>query len=294
VRYEFFEDAVAPAQQPARTTPSYAGQLRRELSARNLEWAAQQKLAHVRSTGSIPPVLYRTDEGGRHGNFHPQSWRQIQANPAWASRLNKTHTTARRILVSYEAGGSELDSCNSSDALLMNIFCHPAALAPGGALRTLLGIEADSRPQFGYHPRIPMLRDRLDTTEVDLRWGHVLVEAKLTEADFQTAPARLAERYRDFAEVFAVDSLPRAGDRYASYQLLRGALAAWHQPEARFGVVCDARRPDLVAAWYGVLQAVRPVDLRCRLFLLTWQEVAACCAPALRRWLGAKYGIIAN
>ena len=293
MRYEPLDEA-APSPSAPRDTASFAGQLRRELSARNLEWARSQKLSHVISTGRVPAVLYRVDEAGGHGNFHPQSWRQIQRNANWASRLQKTHTSARRILVSYEDGGSELDSCNSSDALLMNVFCHPASLQPHSPVRMLLGAAPDSTPEFGYHPRIPMLRNRVDTTEIDLRLSNLLVEAKLTETDFQTAPARLVERYTHFHEVFAVDSLPRVDDRYASYQLIRGALAAWQQPEARFGVLCDARRPDLIAAWYRVLQAVPLAELRCRLFLLTWQEVAARCAPGLRRWLAAKYGIIAG
>lgn len=293
MRYEPLDEA-APSLHAARDTVSFAGQLRRELSARNLEWARSQNLSHVSSTGRVPAVLYRVDETGRHGNFHPQSWQQILRNANWASRLQKTHTSARRILVSYEDGGAELDSCNSSDALLMNVFCHPTSLQPHSPVRTLLGAEPASMPEFGYHPRIPMIRNRVDTTEIDLRLGNLLVEAKLTETDFQTAPARLVERYTHFAEVFAVDSLPRINDRYASYQLIRGALAAWQQPEARFGVLCDARRPDLIAAWYRVLQAVPLAELRCRLFLLTWQEVAACCAPGLRRWLAAKYGIIAR
>ncbi len=294
MRYEYVDEPAAVPAQPTSETPSHAGQLRRELSARNLEWAASQKLPHASSTGRIPAVLYREDENGRNGNFHPQSWRQLQAHPDWASRLKKTHTSARRILVSYEPGGSELASCNSSDALLMNVFCHPGSLAPRSPVRTLMGAEPDATPEFGYHPRIAMLRNRVDTTEIDMRLGTLLVEAKLTETDFQTASPHLLERYSHLAEVFNIDSLPRVGDRYASYQLIRGALAAWQLPEARFGVLCDARRPDLIAAWYSVLQAVQPAPLRCRLFLLTWQEVATCCAPSLRKWLAAKYGIIAS
>ena len=71
----------------------------------------------------------------------------------------------------------------SSDALLMNVFC-----APGGAGRYGAGgggITGDATPEFGWKARVPLKNGRFDRTEVDLRWGGLLVEAKLTEADFQ-------------------------------------------------------------------------------------------------------------
>lgn len=44
--------------------------------------------------------------------------------------------------------------------------------------------------------------------------------------------------------------------------------------DCSFCVSCDARRPDLVEAWYRIMRAVRLSQLRCRLKLLTWQELA--------------------
>jgi hypothetical protein len=43
--------------------------------------------------------------------------------------------------------------------------------------------------------------------------------------------------------------------------------------------------------WYQVLRAVRPAELRCRLKLLTWQELAAVVPADLQRFLAEKYGI---
>ena len=51
------------------------------------------------------------------------------------------------------------------------------------------GADAD----FGWKARVPLKSGRTDTTEVDLRWGSLLVEAKLTEADFQTKAATVVE-----------------------------------------------------------------------------------------------------
>jgi hypothetical protein len=42
-----------------------------------------------------------------------------------------------------------------------------------------------------------------------MRLGGVLVEAKLTESDFQTCKLAVAESYRDFEEVFDPELLPR-------------------------------------------------------------------------------------
>ena len=56
-------------------------------------------------------------------------------------------------------------------------------------------------------------------------------------------------------------------------------------------VFCDARRPDLIEPWYAVTCAVRSCTLRCRLKLLTWQELTATVPISLQKFLAIKYGI---
>ena len=275
---------------PGRPSPRYAAELRRELSQRNILWARKNNFAFELSLGAVPAVLYRDDENG-HGNFHRAAYARIRKNPDWERRLKKAHTTARKILLSRDRDRRELDSSNSSDALLMSIFCHPQALGPHARLPALLGVDAEAAPMFGYRPRVPLKNGRADTTEIDLRLGNLLMEAKLTEYDFQTAPWRMVERYRDCGEVFDMEELPRVGDSIESYQLIRGVLAAHANGSARFGVVCDGRRPDLIASWYRILRCVRRPMLGCRLMLVTWQEIHAACPPTLQRWLEEKYGI---
>jgi len=292
MRYVY--DEAAPEKEPsaaARPSPRYAAELRRELSQRNVLWARKNNFAHELSLGAVPAVLYRHDEEVGHGNFHRAAYARIRKNPEWERRLKKAHTSARKILLSRDRERRELDSSNSSDALLMSIFCHPQALGPGARLPALLGVDAETVPVFGYRPRVPLKSGRADTTEIDLRLGNLLMEAKLTEYDFQTAPWRLVERYRDCEEVFDLDDLPRSGGLVESYQLIRGVLAAHAEENARFCVVCDARRPDLIASWYRILRCVRCPGLGCRLMLVTWQEIHAACPPALQRWLQEKYGI---
>jgi hypothetical protein len=185
-----------------------------------------------------------------------------------------------------------LDSCNSSDALLMNIFCFPGTLKNGSAL-DLLAVEPGSIPQFGFKARVPLANGRADRTEVDMRLGDLLVESKLTESDFQCREVTVMEGYRDFAEVFDRHNLPREGCRYLSYQLIRNVLAAYHG-HCSFCVMLDARRPDLREAWFAVMSCIRIVDLRLRCKILTWQELAEALPGRLQRFLREKYGIAAG
>jgi hypothetical protein len=100
----------------------------------------------------------------------------------------------------------------------------------------------------------------------------------------------MIERYRDIDEVFAFGELRKSGDVVFGYQLIRGALAA-HTTGGSFCVFCDARRPDLIEQWYAVMGAVRDCTLRCRMKLLTWQEMSVVLGRSLRQFLRTKYGI---
>ncbi|PYV80125.1 MAG: hypothetical protein DMG93_19635, partial [Acidobacteria bacterium] len=99
------------------------GDLRRELSTRNQEIAATNGSLHELTAGETPSVIFGCDESQQHGNFFPASYRNICANPEWARRLAKVHTASRRLRFQAAWRWRELDCANSSDALLMNIFC---------------------------------------------------------------------------------------------------------------------------------------------------------------------------
>src|SRR6266403_300621 len=102
----------------------WAGALRRELSARNQQIAIESGALHGLTTGEMPSVIFGPNDTRQHGNFHPCSYRNICANPAWARRLTKAHTGSRRAVRAGSWTWRELDCANSSDALLMNIFCY--------------------------------------------------------------------------------------------------------------------------------------------------------------------------
>jgi len=268
---------------------SFAAALRRDLANSAQQYALTQALPHCLSYGEAPIVCFEPyHDNSRHGNFFPASYKAICANPAWRRRLAKVHTLGHRALPATDRGRwMELDSCTSSDALLMNIFCHPGALRDKNFC-ALLGVEPGLSPCFGYRARVPLVNGRFDRTEVDLLLGNLLVEAKLTESNFQSAPKRALQAYRDFDKVFDSSQLPQTGDKYLSYQLLRNILAACAL-QCSLCVLIDARRPDLIDAWYAVMRCVKPVELRTELRISTWQEVTDSAPLALRTFLAKKY-----
>jgi hypothetical protein len=218
------------------------------------------------------------------------SYRRILAQPEWRTRLAKVYTGSRFLPRRGDRQRGELECANSSDALLMNIFCYPRILTRR-SLCSLLGIEPGQSAKFGFRPRIPLIHGREDRSEIDLRLGNLFIEAKLTESGFQSASPALVHRYRDLDTVFDVPRLPTRGGKYRSYQLIRGALAI-HAHDTSFVVLCDQRRSDLIDDCYEVMAAVSSADLRCRMRVVTWQEVAAAMPLTVRRFLAEKYGVL--
>jgi hypothetical protein len=266
------------------TSPS---RLRGELSHRNLvraaDWVAEM------SYGPVPSIIYGENGAGEHGNFLPASYRRIMRRDAWKARLAKVYTGSRFLPRKADRTRRELECANSSDALLMNIFCHPGILRRA-ALCSLLGIEPGIDPVFGFKPEIPLKNGAADRSEMDLRLGKLFIEAKLTEGDFQTTRYDMVHRYRDLEQVFDVDRLPMNDERYRSCQLIRGALAAYAH-DAIFAVFCDRRRRDLIEDCFEIMSTVASAELRCRLSVVTWQEIAAVMPKKMRIFLAEKYGI---
>ncbi len=246
----------------------YASELRRELTLRNRRWA--QGRAHVESYGD-PPVIVYCPEDGRHGNFHDAAYAAIAARPEWMRRFGKIHAQGR-ALPKAESGRRwrELDSSMSSDALLMNVFC---ALGEAGApaVRQALGVDSEDPPEFGWQARVPLANGRFDRTEVDMRWGGLLVEAKLTEADFQTREARIVEAYRDFDAVFDRELLPRVDIRTArrrtAVEFAEEFTQEWENAsgnedvarEFHARIVARAREAEPAEAGYAGYQLIRNV-----------------------------------
>jgi hypothetical protein len=158
----------------------------------------------------------------------------------------------------------------SSDALLMNVFCAPGVVeAP--AVRNALGVAEDAVPVFGWKARVPLKIGRFDRTEVDMRWGGLLVEAKLTEGDFQVCKAAVAQGYRDFDAVFDRELLPRvvlrkarrrAAVEFAEEFTQEFEEAAEDEQAARefqAEIVARAREAESADAGYAGYQLIRNV-----------------------------------
>src|SRR5262249_7533380 len=111
------------------TFAGYAAALRCELIERSRELAERNKIPHSFTYGELPAVIFEPyEEGQAHGNFMPATYRSIRANADWQRRLKKVHTQLAKSRSPFrDSRACELDSCTSSDALLMNIFCHPDA-----------------------------------------------------------------------------------------------------------------------------------------------------------------------
>jgi len=273
------------------STAYYASRLRHELCLRNRAFALQRQLPHVESYGGMAVTVYQPHPTRRrHGNFFDESYAAMLAIPEWRRRLEKVHTSGRSSLPRSQRGWKELDSSMSSDALLMNIFCCPY-VSDAPRVLGLLGIQNAELPQFGWRARVPLTKGQADRTEVDMKLGDMLFEAKLTESDFQSADVSLLRKYRDFEDVFETAELPNEGGKLASYQLIRNVLAA-HASDCGFCLLVDARRPDLIESWYAILRCVRPLGLRVRCKVLTWQELSPALPGPLREFLEAKYGIV--
>ena len=153
---------------------------------------------------------------------------QFSEDHEWRKRLQKVHSQGRRSLPAKDGSWRELDSSLSSDALLMNIFCYPGVTRRREVCR-ILGLEPGSVPEFGFMPRVPLLSEATERTEIDMKLGNKIFEAKLTEGDFQIQRAELVEGYQRSSGIFECRHLPRTGAKIrlvsAHSQCARGSCA---------------------------------------------------------------------
>jgi hypothetical protein len=270
-------------------TASYAARLRKAIYRSAIQYAERNHILHYLSLGDQPTVMFHTYGKGKHGNFHYASYQAILNHHSWQLRLGKPHPRRDALPEARRAQARELDSSNSSDALLMNVLCHPFALR-SRELADLFGQKSISGLEFGFMPNVPLEDGKSDETEVDLRFSELLVEAKLTERDFTRKTKSTVEKYRDFRAVFDPALLPQTPKEYLGYQLIRNILAA-HSLRLGFCLICDARRPDLLHTLWDVAQAVKPSDLRRKIRFVLWQELAGAAPKPLADFLRDKYRI---
>lgn len=260
----------------------WAETLRNQISILAKQYAEKYNLSHLVTSSGV--VIFKEDlDSGLNGNFIEASYKTILNNGDWKKRLQKPHPHFEN-----DSNVRELDSCNSSDALLMNVFCFPNFIEEK-LLGKLLGIANFQQPEFGYEPGV-MKNGSRDKTEIDMRIGKVIFESKLTENDFTDKGKNVVECYDNFHEVFKSSELLQDASTYKNYQLIRNVLAAFENGFS-FYLLCDARRPDLVREFYFTVRCVRDQNLRSRCGIVFWQEIADSVDPKLRFFLEEKYGL---
>jgi hypothetical protein len=213
-------------------------------------------------------------------NFHPQSFASISSCPDWELRTRKAHQNVPGVL--------EMQSSNSSDALLMNIFCHPQIRHWKGVSKLLK--EDFDKILFGFPAMVSISGGQQDSTEIDMALTGTFCEAKLTELDFTQKGAEIVEQYDNLHRDFHVKALERNGDYYENYQIIRNLLASI-QHNRKHILVCDERRPDLVRRYMETASCLKEVRHRKNCRVVFWQELIEACGTPLQQWVGEKYGM---
>ena len=210
-------------------------------------------------------------------NFHEASYAHIMDKPAWQSRLKKPHSH-------FNDGTLEMQSSNSSDALLMNIFCHPNFWDWSG-VSSLLQIKPGASLEFGWHPTFD---NENRATEIDLKIGDSIFEAKLTESDFTEKDLVSVQRYASFDQIFDSSCLLTDRGTVRHYQLIRNILTA-EKYEMSFTLLVDQERIDLIRSLFEASMAVLDKGLRRRIRFVSWQEIASVCGKNLSTYLEKRY-----
>ena len=181
-----------------------------------------------------------------------------------------------------------MQSSNSSDGLLMSVFCHPR-IASWKGVSDFLGFRPVAR-KFGGLAVVAKSGTEGDRTEIDLAVDEYFVEAKLTETDFTDSPVSNVRRYEQFASCFVIDSLRVRNECYCNYQVIRNVLAA-AQHGKRHMLICDGRRSDLVREYFATVSCVRDEQVRMKCRVVFWQEIVRVAGEELATFLDARYGI---
>ena len=248
--------------------------LKQEIKKATLAYAKRRNLPVDDSHTSA--VIFRN----LADSFHPESFANIVSHADWNNRTRKAHPNVMGVL--------EMQSSNSSDALLMNIFCHPSIRHWAG-VRKVLGHDMESI-SFGFPGEVRINNGQSDSTEIDMALPGAFCEAKLTESDFTQKRPDVVENYDSIQGAFHVDAMPRVGGEYDNYQIIRNLLASIEHDRNHI-LLCDERRSDLVRRYMDTVSCLRDVQRRKKCRVIFWQEVVAACGKSLREWIEEKYGM---
>ena len=210
----------------------------------------------------------------------PASFDAIRKNAAWLSRTQKPHQNL--------PGEKEIQSSNSSDALLMNIFCHPKLISWEGVV-DVLGFKPEN-PTFGFKALVEKKGTDGDKTEIDMVIGNYFIEAKLTEANFTKKNVVEVNKYGKLDQHFHSNCLPIQNGCYQNYQIIRNLLAAIQHKKQHL-LLCDERRPDLARSYMEMVCCLRGQHIRKTCRVVFWQEVQRSCGKNLGLFIQSRYGL---
>ena len=176
-----------------------------------------------------------------------------------------------------------MQSSNSSDALLMNIFAYPNILE-NESLRNLLGVNQNECIEFGWNP---VFENETTKTEIDMKIGNSIFEAKLTESNFTKKSQNIVLNYPNVKQVIDLTVLYK-GEDVLYYQLIRNLLTAYKY-KGDFKLIVDESRSDLIRAFKKVKDAIKTEELKNRFNFLTWQEITEKLGDDLKKYIAKKY-----
>jgi hypothetical protein len=263
--------------------------LRKQIRYSTEQYAKINKIEYYLSIGKDPTIMFEPyNNKTEHGNFIIDSYKMILNNECWKRRLEKTHPRRQCLPPSKRNKPKELDSSNSSDALLMNIFCYPNVDKFTGAMK-LLKLSHWESPCFGLNVQLAHRKQGAIRSEIDMKIGKTIFEAKLTENNFQNKSQEVVLEYENFDKIFNINMLIRNKGKFHNYQLIRNILTA-NVCDRNFLLLVDSRRNDLIEMFLKCKESIKNTDLRMRCNFITWQELTATLGKELKNFLVLKYG----
>ena len=209
-------------------------------------------------------------------SFHNKSFENIIKNEKYLQRLNKIHPKVPTIL--------EMQSSNSSDALLMNIFAYPE-IRNLKKFQDLLSINPKDDIEFGWNPILA--NEKRYKTEIDVKIGNSIFEAKLTESDFKSKNLNIVLLYEDVETILDLKALTK-DEIVSNYQLVRNLVTA-KKYGYKFHLLIDDSRDDLRFEFDKVKNSIIDKTLANSIELITWQQISTCVSDDLKEFLTEKY-----
>lgn len=210
-------------------------------------------------------------------SFHPESFADICNKVTYKGRLDKTHQNV--------PGFKEMQSSNSSDALLMNFFAHPK-IKEWKSLRVLISIDQSDNIEFGWYP-VFANETTTHKTEIDMKIGNSIFEAKLTEKDFTQKDLKVVLTYSNIQNIIDLKDFTN-NNIVSNYQLIRNLLTA-EKYNFKFNLLIDESRTDLIREFYKVKSAIKVKSLQDNFNFLTWQEISNSVGLDLKNYITEKY-----